>query len=593
VLARIHRAVFLLSAVAIVAPIAVATGPAGASSSRPSREPHKGGRYIVTATDAKPATVRAEVAKAGGEVGADMGQIGAAAITVDGPTADKLAANPKLTVARSGVRRLIIPDGAQSQGQSRHRPKGAPVSFDPANKLDGLFWNFDRIGVPKANRITLGSDQVVVGVADTGLDFTHSELKGQIVGQKDFTALENPPLCPQVGLPTDAESAADFGGPENTDWNGHGTWIGGNIAAALDGVGVNGIAPKVKLYDLKIGQGCGYASDDSIIGAILFSADNGIDIVSISFGGYLDRADPEQDAIYKAYVDAVAYARKKGTLIISSAGNEHVRIGAGGQVLSHGQLTVPGDPLDDLYGLWETPAGIPGVVMVSATGNVTMPASTSCADPDLASGVCKPTSDAHQPIAPGSKDQLAYYSNYGPRIDIGAPGGARKFNLPNADRGGTPGFPDTTADGTVAYEEFSITSNWALDVPCTTFTAESPFYPDECYSTIQGTSMSTPHVSAVAALVASRYKDVRRRPDKIVKILKQTARGARNYTPPLSATDTTPGDRTGIACPTGYCHLGGKRISNEEAYGAGIVDAYRAVAGVGRRDDRDNGDRRD
>jgi hypothetical protein len=32
-----------------------------------------------------------------------------------------------------------------------------------------------------------------------------------------------------------------------------------------------------------------------------------------------------------------------------------------------------------------------------------------------------------------------------------------------------------------------------------------------------------------------------------------------------------------VPCPTGYCHLGGPPISSKDAYGAGIVDAKRAV----------------
>ena len=45
----------------------------------------------------------------------------------------------------------------------------------------------------------------------------------------------------------------------------------------------------------------------------------------------------------------------------------------------------------------------------------------------------------------------------------------------------------------------------------------------------------------------------------------------RNFTPPLSATDTSPGDLTGVACPTGFCHLGGVPISNRNAFGAGLA----------------------
>ena len=135
----------------------------------------------------------------------------------------------------------------------------------------------------------------------------------------------------------------------------------------------------------------------------------------------------------------------------------------------------------------------------------------------------------------------------------------------------------TDADGYTAFEEFSITSNWAFQIPCYVDLGPS-FYANECYSTIQGTSMATPHVSAVAGLVASAKPWLRHKPALITAVLKATARDADNTTQPLSATDTSPADRTGVACPTGYCHLGGRAIPDREAYGAGIVDALAAVS---------------
>jgi subtilisin family serine protease len=306
--------------------------------------------------------------------------------------------------------------------------------------------------------------------------------------------------------------------------------------------------------------------------------------VSISFGGYLDRTDPADDLIYQQYVKTVRYAMRKGTLIVAAAGNEHVRVGADGRVLSHGSETLPGDAVVDYYGMYETPGGIPGVVDVSSTGNVVNSTSKSCPPSAVDIGgnpTCKSRSDAHQPTGIGRENQLAYYSNYGPRIDLAAPGGARMFNLPVWDGGGTPGFPYTAS--TAAYEDFSITSNWALEIPCFIGSSLGPqFYPNACYSTIQGTSMATPHVSAVAALIASRYPSLRHQPLAIKSVLLDTATHVwGNTTQPLSARDTSVGDYTGIACTTGYCHNGGPAISDAEAYGAGLVDAAAAVNAFG------------
>ena len=129
------------------------------------------------------------------------------------------------------------------------------------------------------------------------------------------------------------------------------------------------------------------------------------------------------------------------------------------------------------------------------------------------------------------------------------------------------------------WEDFSITSNYAFEIPCYVFgDGNGVFYPNECYTAIQGTSMATPHASATLALIASAKPSLRGNVDALVDTLKQSATNVRgNTTQPVSATDTSLGDQSGIACTTGYCHLGGPPISDSDAYGAGLVDAARAV----------------
>jgi subtilisin family serine protease len=473
---------------------------------------------------------------------------------------------------------LAAPGLRGARRTAARAPAGAEragIRPDPAFSYRGLLWDYRRMGLPGGWRETAGSPKVTVGVADTGLDFTHAELASKVDRVIDLTTLEDAPgICKTEFGQSDQDLAAQFGGPATTDWNGHGSWIGGNIAAALNRTGTNGIAPKVRLVALKISQWCGFSSTAAEIAAFVTAADLGIDVVNISFGGYADPADPESAVLFQAYADAISYARSKGTLIVGSAGNAHVEIGADGRISSHGQLTAPGAAAVDLFGFYRVPTGPPGALVVSATGNLVNATSASCppGTADNANATCKPASDAHQPIGVGRRDQLAYYSNYGPRIDVGAPGGARKFNLPTADRGGTPGFPVTSADLTNAWQTFSTTSNWAVEIPCFTFTAGSGFPEGQCYSTIQGTSMAAPHAAAAVALIASAHPSLRHRPGALVARLKAQARSVFNVTPPVSATDTSAGDLTGVACPTGYCHLGGARIPDRDAYGAGLVN---------------------
>jgi subtilisin family serine protease len=588
----------VLAVLAAMLPQLASAGPKGAS-----------GRYLVVArSSADYGALRAKAVREGARVLRDLPQAKTLVVSATASERNSLAADRRaLGVAKDQRRELTserskpnlsapgLRGATQLKAKAPAATSAAGINPDPAFDYKGLLWDYRRIGLPQGWKTTAGSPKVTVGVADTGLDFTHRELRSKVKRVIDFTGLEDPPICETFfGGISDADLAAEFGGPEKTDWNGHGSWIGGRIAAALNGTGINGIAPKVNLVALKISQWCGSAYDSTILAAFLTAADLGLDVLSISFGGTLDRSDPDRDAAYRAYVDAVVYARGKGTVIVASAGNDHVRVGAGGRVLSHGPTATPAPPpgeFDDIFGQYQVPGGVPGVVDVSATGRVVVPSSASCppgtigdpgdpnADPPVApdfNATCKPRSDAHHAAGQGKINQLAYYSNYGPRIDLAGPGGARKFNLSNFDRGGTPGFPYTLDDLTNAWQVFSTTSNWAVGVPCFTFTAGSGFPQGECYSTIQGTSMAAPQVSGSLALVASAHPSLRKHPGRLIARLKRLANDApTNYTRALSATDTSPGDLTGLPCGTGFCHLTGPRISDNDAYGAGLVNVAR------------------
>jgi lantibiotic leader peptide-processing serine protease len=588
----------VLAVLAAMLPQLASAGPKGAS-----------GRYLVVArSSADYGALRAKAVREGAHVLRDLPQANTIVVSASATTRSALAADRRaLGVAKDQRRQLTserskpnlsapgLRGATQLKAKAPAATSAAGINPDPAFDYKGLLWDYRRIGLPQGWKTTAGSPKVTIGVADTGLDFTHRELRSKVKRVIDFTGLEDPPICETFfGGISDADLAAEFGGPEKTDWNGHGSWIGGRIAAALNGTGINGIAPKVNLVALKISQWCGSAYDSTILAAFLTAADLGLDVVSISFGGTLDRSDPDQDAAYRAYMDAVVYARGKGTVIVASAGNDHVRVGAGGRVLSHGPTATPAPPpgeFDDIFGQYQVPGGVPGVVDVSATGRVVVPSSASCppgtigdpgdpnADPPVApdfNATCKPRSDAHHAAGQGKINQLAYYSNYGPRIDLAGPGGARKFNLSNFDRGGTPGFPYTLDDLTNAWQVFSTTSNWAVEIPCFTFTAGSGFPQGECYSTIQGTSMAAPQVSGSLALVASAHPSLRKHPGRLLARLKRLANDApTNYTRALSATDTSPGDLTGLPCDIGFCHLTGPRISDNDAYGAGLVNVAR------------------
>ena len=85
------------------------------------------------------------------------------------------------------------------------------------------------------------------------------------------------------------------------------------------------------------------------------------------------------------------------------------------------------------------------------------------------------------------------------------------------------------------------------------------------------------------ALIASAHPELRFDPKSLIKFLKKSAvtpvKLLTNTTPPVSATDVSAADLTGDTCDFGYCHLAGKAIKAKEAFGAGLVNAAKAVAG--------------
>jgi subtilisin family serine protease len=234
-----------------------------------------------------------------------------------------------------------------------------------------------------------------------------------------------------------------------------------------------------------------------------------------------------------------------------------------------GILTIiPGDTVanNDLRGLLETPAGVPGVIMVSSTSN--------------ANGAPVAGSLAHLASTPevGARDQLAYYSNYGDRIDIAAPGGARKLGIPRYDAG-----PQDVLYG--GYGELgALTKNGEIcqDPSLASFLTFSCFsVQGAAFGWLQGTSMSAPNTTGVAALTLSAHPGLN--PDGLLARLQATARTDMvNGTGPVDPTDTG-NSFFGVACTSGYCHLdyypggAGNPITFADAYGAGIVNAAAAV----------------
>jgi subtilisin family serine protease len=538
-----------------------------------------------------PAQMRASVAAAGGQVVTDLSPLGVMAVASSAPDlranlgADSRVATffgestfdgPALNDGKDGGSRVDAPGIGFGKSRGFPDPWHDASSFLGMTNPQGILqWDDARMDVRAAWATTLGDRDVRVAVLDTGIQDSHRELR-RSVADKNQTFVPCKALKKVYGEKALQDAGLTDCGSEDTD--GHGTWVASRIAGDLNGFASNGVAPNVQVSSYKVlASGFG-AMPDWILAGLLAACADGVDLVNMSITGYLDPSDPTDAQTYLLFEEAVQYCRARGVTIFAAAGNEHVRLdrvtmAVGGRTLSGvGRVstgpdgigsTAPGAAsVTDLRGLLEAPAGLPGVVMVSATnnGNDAPPA-----DDPFGFG-----------MHVGVRDQLAYYSSYGPRVDLAAPGGARRFNLPGWDGG----------DGNVLYGGWGSLGALAENGLVCRDPLQASLFNFACFKSegagfgwLQGTSMAAPNALGVAALVLSAKPTLRDNPDGLISRLTSTARqGMTNWTGPDDPDNTSP-TYDGRSCSTGYCHLDTSApIPFADAYGAGLVDAGAAVA---------------
>ncbi len=435
-----HKITAAASAAALAAGLAITAATPVAAAGPEST-------YMVLAP--KGATTKAaaaRVASAGGTVVATYDQIGVLiARSTSASFTSKVAGKGVESVASTdGLGTTLIDDEAiEAVDESTLEATGDPT----AEPLWGYQWDMEQIDVPAAHAITTGDPSVVVGVLDSGIDATHPDLATQV--RKDLSA-----SC--LGGVVDTSEAA-----WSPTTSAHGTHVAGTIAAAINGVGIAGVAPGAKVASVKVVNDDGYIYPEAAVCAYLWAADHGMPITNNSY--FIDPwefncvNDPRQRPVWQAVQRALSYSQSKGTLTVASAGNSNVD-------LQH-KFIDSGSPNDDSYPVEDRtitgacrdlPAEAPGVVTVSAVG---------------------PT------------EAKSYYSSYGQGVvDVTAPGGDTRFR--------TAGASSTITDAILS----TVPGGWSWS---------------------QGTSMAGPHAAGVAALALSAHPGMK--PGQLASFLERTA----------------------------------------------------------------------
>ncbi|MBI4679521.1 MAG: S8 family peptidase [Elusimicrobia bacterium] len=176
---------------------------------------------------------------------------------------------------------------------------GALPKFTPVAAVKGeIPWGVRRVRAHAAWDVTEGRG-VKVAVIDTGIKADHPDLNGQVVG--GYNAITKSEI--------DGAWADD---------NGHGTHVSGTIAAKRDGKGVVGVAPKAKLYGVKVLDADGSGSLSDIVRGIVWAVNNDMQVANMSLGA----AFPS-DLMHRA----VQYAAGRGMVVVAAAGNSGGAVG--------------------------------------------------------------------------------------------------------------------------------------------------------------------------------------------------------------------------------------------------------------------------
>ena len=205
------------------------------------------------------------------------------------------------------------------------------VYSSPNDSAFSSQWNLRRIGISslwESGVINSTLPVVKVGVIDTGIDDAHPDLannialnSGEFGNGKESNGIDddgNGFVDDWKGydfVESESEDAGDWNERDNdpNDEHGHGTSVSGIIGAQTNnGIGLAGIFP-VKILPLRAFGKNGNGNDIDIASAIVYAADNGVDVINMSFG----------DVVQSPFLhDAIRYAYSRNVVLVASSGND-------------------------------------------------------------------------------------------------------------------------------------------------------------------------------------------------------------------------------------------------------------------------------
>ncbi|MBN1206885.1 MAG: S8 family serine peptidase [Myxococcaceae bacterium] len=302
----------------------------------------------------------------------------------------------------------------------------------------------------------------------------------------------------------------------STDGCGHGTHVAGTIAALDNGTGVVGVNPNgISLYIVKIfGNNCSATFGSSITDALNRCVANHAHVVSMSLGGQFS-STTERDAFQGAF--------DQGVLSIAAAGNSGntaysypasypsvisvAAVDANKQVTSFSQknnqvdLAAPGASVLSTWPARESSSVTVSGVTYVANGVDGAARTPGVAAPLVDGGLCDAAGSWSGKMVLCERGVTTFADKVATAKSGGATGAILYNNVPGPFKGGLGTGTSTLPAVTLSQEDGQFLKANALSASATVVSQVTR--PASGYEHLDGTSMATPHVSGVAALIWS------------------------------------------------------------------------------------------
>jgi serine protease len=381
-------------------------------------------------------------------------------------------------------------------------------------------WGIDAVKAPQAWTQTKGQGARVL-VLDTGVDKTHVALVRNIEKLKNFTS-------------PDATDVADTVG--------HGTHVAGTVLADGAEEGLVGVAPQAKLLMGKVcsDRGC---SSIAIVNGLDWAMQEKVDVVNMSLGGmFLSQAEAQ----------ALRRAEEAGVFIAAASGNDGngrvsypaafptvLAVGAVDSDLQKADFSQWGPELAivapgvEVFSALPAGSGRGSVVRLNLDGKSLNDIKSNPFQGSPAAGVesdfvfvglGKPEdfakANVRGKVALIGRGEIAFKDKVANAIAAGAIGAVVFNNVPGLIQGGlTDDGSEVAIPAAMIEQQVGEAAKAALAAGQTVRGIVQVQRTD--YGSLQGTSMATPHVAGVAALVRAANKTLT--PAQVREILRSTA----------------------------------------------------------------------